>query len=232
MPYPNFIGNKRFWTRERVLATLNRLVGELQGPLPCHDLVWNRMKKGHLDWPTASRILDYFHSMARAWLATGAPMSRVTLHNQDWLPEEDAYLLDKAGTLTLNNIAERLRRTQPAVRARLNRVHGIASRANQGYLSASELAKEYNCSCHRIRKALAEGKIKGRFDEKRNRWQIDLLDVLKSPVALTILSRPRRTHKYGPTDLGDYYQRYGLKRTLINGQVKVVPKEALQSTLK
>jgi len=222
MPFPNWIGKQRLWTREKVLDKLSEASKEIRGPLPCADYKWNQIKKGRLDWPPAHRILEYFHGMAWAWLAAGAPMSRVSLKNLAWIPEENEYLLDKAGSVTLKKIASKLGRSYSAVRARLNRHYGIASRHNQGYVSAAELAKEYNCSCHRIRQALAEGKIKGHYDLLRNRWQINLNDL--TPEAKKILVRPKRTHKTCPTDLGDYYSRYGLKRTIIDDRLVVVAK--------
>jgi hypothetical protein len=222
MPYPNFCGRRRLWTRENVLVALASVMKELQGPLPCFDHDYNMLKKDRLEWPTSHRILEYFHSMGRAWLAAGANRSRVNLHNIHWLPEEDEYLLEHAGTKTLQEIADHLRRNYQAVRARLNKNHNIASRHNQGYMSAAELSKEYKCSYHRIRTALREGKIKGRFDERRNRWEIDLAEVMASPIAQIILHRPKRTHKTFQTDLGNYCERHGLKRTLQGGRMVYV----------
>lgn len=219
MPFPNWIGKKRFWTKERVIAGLVAAAGEIDGPLPCLDASYSRIKKGHLDWPVAARVLDYFGAMSRGWVAAGEPMARVSFHNVPWTEEERAYLLEYAGNDTLKQIAEKLYRSYGAVRGQL-RIIKIASRHNQGYLSAAELAKEYNCSCHRIRRALAEGKIKGCYDRLRNRWQVDLNDL--NPEAKEILTRPKRTHKTWPTDLGDYYSRYGLCRRVIDGQVVVV----------
>ena len=221
MPFPNWIGRKRLWTKERVIAGLTTAAGEIEGPLPCLDASYSRIKKGHLDWPVAARVLGYFGAMARGWLAAGEPMSRVSLHNVPWTEEERTYLLEYAGNHTLKRIAQKLGRSYGAMRGQL-RIIKIASRHNQGYLSAAELAKEYNCSCHRIRQALAEGKIKGRYDRLRNRWQINLKDL--TPEAKEILTRPKRTHKTCATDLGDYYSRFRLKRTIIDGRVIVVAK--------
>lgn len=223
MPFPNHIGKNRYWSKERVTAALAEAIKELRGPLPCYDSDYNHIKEGRLDWPPSRRVLEYYHSMGRAWLAAGANAQRIKLSNVDWAPEEDEFLLDYAGSMTLNDIAQRLRRSYSAVRARLNKTYGIQSRHNQGYMSAAELAREYNCSCHRIRTALREGRIKGRFDRRRNRWEIDLIKILHSPVAQTILNEPKRTHKTCPTDVGDYCRRYGLKRTLLNGKMVYIP---------
>jgi hypothetical protein len=146
-------------------------------------------------------------------VAAGAPMSRFTLHNQDWTPEEEHYLLENAGILTLPKIAAHLNRSRGACRARLSKTFEITARDNHGYLSASQLAKEFNCPCHRIRKALKAGKIKGFFDPVRNRWNVDLTSLTAG--ALEILTKPKDTWTNHVTDVGDYYSRHGLIRKVI-----------------
>jgi hypothetical protein len=217
MPFGNFHGNKRWWTRERTAAALKAAMAEIQGPLPCSDWAWNAFKKGRLEYPPATRVLEFYKSMARAWLAAGAPQLRVSLRNNDWLPAEDAYLLDHAGTITLAAIARHLGRTYQAARYRLERGLGVTARANQGYVSAAELAQEFKCSYHRIRRAIAAGTIKGFYDKKRNRWQIDMIDL--DPGAMAVLKAPKVTHKSKPADLGDYEKRHNIRRKMINGKV-------------
>lgn len=210
MPFPNFIGNKRFWTRERVITALILASREIKGPLPCCDAVYNRIKKGRLDWPTSRRILEYFGAMARAWRAAGAPMSRVTMRNLDWLPEEKEYLLDHAGEVTLAVIAKRLGRSYAAVRKELQSFH-IRARDNEGYLSAAQMAKELHCSCDRLRRFLNDGMLEGAtLDRIRNRWKINPLSI--TPDMRVLLTAPRRTHNTWPLDEGDYYARYGIVR--------------------
>jgi hypothetical protein len=222
MPYPNYAGShQRYWTRELTLQRLFYASRIIRGRLPCCDREYNRLKKDRLDWPPAARVLGYFGSMARAWLAAGVDKKRVTLGNNDWSPEEDEYLQDRAGAATLDEIGVYLRRTAAACKRRLYSM-GITARDNQGYLSASQLAREYNCSCHRIRLLLADGLILGTYDPVRHRWQVDPLDI--TPQAEALLRAPKRTHKDSPTDLGDYYQRYGLRRTLRNGKMVVEQK--------
>lgn len=210
MPFPNWIGKQRLWTQERVIAALALAVAEIEGPLPCRDALYNRLKKGRLDWPTSHRILEYFGSMARAWRAAGAPMNRITMRNLDWLPEEKEYLLRHAGKVKLSTIAKRLGRSYGAVRKELQSFRTRA-RDNEGYLSASQLAKELPCSCDRLRRFLNKGLIEGaKFDRVRNRWKIDPLSI--TPEIEALLTAPRRTHKTWPLDVGDYYARYGIIR--------------------
>lgn len=220
MPFPNYIGRKRLWTREKVLEGLRVAARQIKEPLPCCDRTYNLVKKGHLDWPTSRRVLEYFGSMARGWLAAGAARKRVTLSNIDWEKEEIGYLLDKAGTKKLTDIATRLRRSYGACRRELHKF-GVTARTNQGFCSAAEISKLYDCPYHRVRQLLWAGAIRGRYDHKRNQWQVDLADITGSEELL--LRAPKRTHKSMPTDLGDYYQRYGLKRSLVDGRVVAVP---------
>ncbi|MBA7651791.1 hypothetical protein ES703_59617 [subsurface metagenome] len=211
MPFPNWIGShKRLWTKERVVSALALVIAEVKGPLPRSDAAYNRIKKGRFDWPTTGRILEYFHSMARAWLAAGALADRVSLFNIEWSEEEKEYLCDHAGISTLEDIARYLGRTRGGVRGQLWKM-GIASRHNQGFLSAAELAKEYGCPYHRVRTLLNDGVIKARYDSRRNRWEVDPDDI--TPTVASLLEAPKQTHKNWPTDVGDYYQRYGIRRS-------------------
>lgn len=210
MPFPNWTGRTRLWTRENVIAGLQVAAREIYGPLPCYNTRYNQLKKGRLNWPTSHRILEYFGSMARGWLAAGAPMSRVSMRNLDWLPEEQEYLLEYAGTKTLESIAKELRRSYGACRKELQK-HGIRARDNEGYLSSAQLAKELTCSCDRLRRFLNAGRIPGaKFDNVRNRWKIDPFSI--NPELEAALKAPRKTHNTWPLDIGDYYARYGIVR--------------------
>lgn len=218
MPFPNFIGShKRYWTRERVIFALGQAAAEIKGPLPCCDATYNKIKKGRLDWPTSTRVLEYFGSMARGWLAAGAGMKRISLHNVKWSKEEDRYLLDKAGKKTLAQIGKDLGRSPDSVKTRLNKHFRIKARGNNGYFSAAEISQLYNCPYHRVRDGLAQGIIKGKFDCQRNRWLVDPVQL--TPAAKGFLQAPRATWKTGAPDLGDYERRYGLRRTRVNGRV-------------
>ena len=216
MPFPNWHGRERYWIREKVITGLQLAAQEIQGPLPCCDATYNRLKKSRLDWPTSHRVLEYFGSMARGWLVAGCPMSRVSMRNLDWLPDEKDYLLDHAGTETLESIAKRLRRSRPAVRKELQ-LHGLRARDNEGYVSAQQLAKELSCSCGRLRRFLNAGKIPGaELDKVRNRWKIDPFSV--TPELEAQLKSPRKTHNTWPLDVGDYYARYGITRRAGNNK--------------
>lgn len=216
MPYPNWIGGRnRYWMRERVIEALASAAAEIKGNLPCLDRDYSRIKKGRLDWPPATRILEYFGAMSRGWLAAGADKKRVSLHNVKWTEDEIEYLFTWAGIHTLQSIAEHLRRTYNACRGQLR--DKTASRHNQGYLSAAEIAKEYDCSYTRVRQLLTSGVLRGEYDSLRNRWDVAPEDI--TPEVLIRLTAPKRTHKSVPTDKGDYYCRHGLFRKLIDGKL-------------
>jgi hypothetical protein len=224
MPFPNYCGRKRLWTRENVLAGLVRAAGVIQEQLPCCDADYSRLKKGRLDWPTSHRVLEYFGSMARAWIAAGAIagrsfQERVTLSNIDWTGDEEEILLEYAGIKTLQEIGKELGRSYGAVRKRLQE-KGITARANQGFLSASELARLIDCSYDRILRFCRSGRIPAEYSHKFHRWEIDLAGI--KPDVKFLLLAERRTHKTWPIDHGDYYRRYGLHRTISNGKTKVV----------
>jgi len=202
-----------------VLAGLAAAAVEIGGSLPCLDASYSQIKKGRLDWPPAHRVLEYFGAISRGWLAVGEPMSRISLHNVPWTEEEREYLLNYAGRYTLERIARRLGRSYGAVRGQL-RIAKVKSRHNQGFLSAADIAKEFDSPCHRVRNMLSAGRIKGRYDRKRNRWEVDPVAI--TPEVIMLLTAPKITHKTWPTDKGDYYLRYGLCRRIIEGRVTVV----------
>lgn len=224
MPFPNFIGShRRFWTKERVLDTLAKAMDEIKGPLPTSDEVWNVIKKGRLDWPGTNRILEYFDTFPRAWLSAGAPKERVLLSHAKWMREEDNYLKENAGKLTLEAIATNLRRSYPSVRGRL-RWYGMNARDNQGFFSAAQLSKEFKVPYHRILQELGRKTIKARRHKERNTWVIDMGKLTREEVEL--LTRPKVTHK-SKTDYGDYEHRYGLVRRNIGGRIMRVEQCAL-----
>lgn len=210
-PFPNFAGRRRVWTQEKVTSALARVMREIRGPLPCCDRPYNQLKKGHLDWPPSRRVCEFYGSMARGWLAAGAPVRRISMNNLDWTEEENEYLAEHAGSKTLNQIGQKLGRSYGSVKAQLNRNLGIIARDNQGYASAAQVAKNLNCSYHRLLAFCGSGKINGTyFDKTRNTWRIDIISI--TPDLCKQLTAERRTHKTHPLDVGDYYKRHGIIR--------------------
>lgn len=146
-------------------------------------------------------------------------MTRISLHNVPWTEDEREYLFNHAGRYTLKHIAQRLGRSYGAVRGQL-RIAGVPSRHNQGFMSAAEIAKEFDSPYNRVCRMLKTAKIKGRYDKRRNRWEVDPVAI--TPDVIISLLRPKKTHKSWPTDKGDYYSRYGLRRQIIEGRLVTV----------
>ncbi len=212
MTFPNCIGNKPYWTRERTIAGLRSAATELPHPLTCSSDNYAVLKKGRYDWPSAAVVLKYFKSMASGWIAAGIDRDEVTLNNIDWTAEEEHFVLQHAGEWTLQQIARKLRRSYGAVRRRLNEL-GIRARDNEGFMSAAQLSQEYGCPYHRIRAALETGSLPGTYDRVRNRWKIDLAEL--TPEHEALLRAPKDTWKTRQTDVGDYYARYGIHRSAV-----------------
>jgi hypothetical protein len=217
-------GRRLYWAEERVLEGLKVFIKETRGMLPTSDDSYIPLQKGRMDLPAAVYIYKYFGGMPAAFRAAGAPEKRLNFTNADWTPAEEDYLLEHAGSMRLVDIAQHLNRSYQAIRTRIGgKGLGITARANQGYLSAALLAQESNASCHRVRQLLYDGRLPGFYNKARHCWQVDLGDLTAEHKVL--LTAPRDTHKNAPVDRGDYYQRYGLMRILVDGQLQRVPKE-------
>jgi hypothetical protein len=200
---------KRYWSEEAALAGLRDFIASTQGKLPPNDEEYRTTRAGNDDWPGANVVLRYWGSMARGFLAAGAPLRRVSLLNVDWTPEEDNTLLELSGTVPMHRVAARLGRTPGACRTRLKQIHGLRAREAQGYLSASEVAREYGAPVSRVKRLVREGTLPATFCSFDTRWQIDPEDAER---LRPILTAPKKTHKGYPPDVGDYRVRYGLSR--------------------
>ena len=201
-------GNQRWWTSARIRAGLSDYVAmHPRGQLPRSDSAYSARKKGNPSWPPASRVLEEFGSMARAWLAVGALASRVSLHNIDWTDDEDDLLLENAGRLTLKTIAKQMHRSYGSVRARLNRSHGKRARDVQCYLSAAQVAARFKIPYHRVQDFCRTGRLPAK--KHLGNWRIDLRDA-QANVELRLPKT--RSYKASPPDVGDYYRRYNIRR--------------------
>lgn len=213
------LGNRRWWTQERVTAGLQDFASKHRGQLPNSDQDYSTLKKGHMEWPPASRVLEFFGTMADAWEAGGAPRSRVTRQWVEWTQEDDDYLLERAGSVTLKIIAKQLGRSWAACKRRLYDLGAGPARDLSGYLSAQQVAKEYGCPVDRVQKLIATGKLPARKVLGGHYWCIDPDDAEKCRAELT---KPRRSHHRYPI-VGDYDRRNGYVRRRVDGRVVRVP---------
>lgn len=225
MPFEcaEYHGNRRYWTRERVTEALQAAAREIQGPLPCSEDAWWRVKNGRWDLPGLRRIYEFYGGLALAWQAIGADPSRYSLRNHGWTEAEESYLRERAGLDRLSVIAAHLRRSYGAVRNRLAEM-GLTVRANQGWLSAADVAREYQCPYHRVTDLLRSGALAGTLDQVRNCWRVDPEDI--TPEVEALLRAPKRTHTSVPPDVADYRKRYGLVKKLIGGKMRLVEARA------
>ncbi len=209
--------SKQRWTKEKIEEAIKRIISTTSGLIPVDDCGWDKFAREN-NGPCIYTIRhNYIElNLAQALLNLGAPHSRVSLRFTHWTNEEKEYLLVYAGIKSIRAIARHLHRSPGSVRTMLNKRYHVRARQNQGYCSAAELAKEYNCSYHRVRTLLREKVIPSHYDKERHQYQVDVVDITEDMKIL--LTKPKVTHKKHPTDLGNYEQRHNLTRTRINGK--------------
>lgn len=214
------LGQKRWWTRERVVAALADYAARNRGPLPTDQGAYQRAKGGHYEWPPAARVLEFFETMADAWEAVPGTKGRHTRGKAAWTQAEDDLLLSLAGEWTLKVIAPRLNRSWAACKRRLYDLGAGRARDVSGYLSALQVAAEYGCPADRVTRLIASGELKAHKVTGGHYWRIDPLDAAAIAARLRA---PRRTQKRRPLDVGDYRRRYGLRRRQMeDGSVREV----------
>ena len=168
---------RRYWTRERCIEVLRQLTRKISGPLPANQHTYNAMKRGKL-WPPARRLVEYFGTIAQAWLAAGVPRSHIDRKRQPWSDKEKDYLLDHAGAIPLTELAARLDRTYSGVRTMLgSKGFKLKARENQGYLSALKAAHELNLPYWTVLSLIQLGLLRSRYSAPLHRHLIDPMDV-------------------------------------------------------
>lgn len=212
-------GPKLYWTRERVITGLQSFAHSNPGPLPCGSDEYNQLKVGHSEWPTAQKVLEYFGSMPGGWEAAGVSRRRYHRSWVEWSQDDDDFLLTYAGTRTLKLIARDLNRTWAACKRRLYDLGAGPARDVSGHLSASQVAKEYNTSLHRVTDLIKRGELKATKVRGGHYWRVDPIDA---EAIVDKLYAPKKTYKSIPPDVGDYERRYGLRRMVVNGRMERV----------
>lgn len=202
-------GPKLYWTRERTLAGLQDFVQKRRGKLPTSDHEYSVLKKGHPEWPTAARVLEYFGTMADAWEAAGAPKGRYDRLWVPWTQEDDDLLLTLAGEMTLALAAKRLNRSAAACKRRLYDLGAGRARDVSGHMSAMQVAKEYGCPLRRVNTLIASGELRARKVTGGHYWRIEPQDA---EAVAHLLRLPKQTHRATSPDQGDYDKRHGYRR--------------------
>lgn len=209
---------KPYWTRERTLAGLQDFAQKHRGLLPTSDHTYNSLKKGHMEWPTSQSILAYFGSMARAWEAAGISRRRFNMGYAEWSDEENDYLLEHAGEETLKIIGAHLGRSWSACKRRLYDLKAGRARDVPGYLSAMQVAREYHCPLSRVHTLIATGELPAFKVKGGHYWRVNPIDI-KGDLERKLRAPKRRSYKTSPPDVGDYYQRYNIRRLMVGGVV-------------
>src|SRR5438309_2905138 len=149
----------------RLLPAIDQLLiaGIKLGPNKKHEAI-NKILKLVPEWKRGDcwrriRQLRRTPALANAGRAQDAnkindgPSHRAV--SRPWLPEDDAKLLDLAGYEPVNEIAERLGRSERAVRFRLGAL-GMSARVTDGW-SQRALRKLLRMSRTRLRQLVARG---------------------------------------------------------------------------
>lgn len=203
------------WTPERIEAALRAHVRRSSGMLPSGSGEYNALKKGDPSLPVAVTVVERYGGISRAWLAAGAPKSRVKFLGDAWTDEEVEYLVEHAGSQTLRQIEKRLHRSWSACKRKLYDL-GIRARDAQGYMSAQQVAAEYDCPVKRVLALIAKGELRAHHPAgKTNIWAIDPSDAKAIEARLRAPKRTHRTENGYRTDIGDYRTHYGIRRTVL-----------------
>lgn len=206
---------ERVWTPARVEEALRAYVKRSTGMLPSGSDQYWRLKSGDPSLPVANMVIERYGSITRAWLACGARRSRVPLLGCAWTEEEETFLLDHAGSMTLKQVGARLHRSWSACKRKLYDL-GIRARDAQGYMSGMQVAVEYECSLQRVYQLIANGQLKAHHPAgKTNIWAIDPADA---KAVAPLLRAPKKTHKVeNGFRIGDVEHRlyFGIRRTLL-----------------
>jgi len=112
---------------------------------------WRRIRQLRRTPALASDARQQFKKTGENGLSHRAP-------SRPWLPEDDAKLLDLAGYEPVNEIAERLGRSERAVRFRLGAL-GMSARVTDGW-SQRALRKLLRMSRARLRQLVANGMLR------------------------------------------------------------------------
>lgn len=192
--YQRSNGHRKYWTTERVIAGM-RAVKEELGHFPRNNHGYYPLKKGRDDWPCAVYIFALGGpgrgSWRRALIRAGLQDQVKDMEGMPWRQDEDEFLQENAGSLTLKAIGRRLGRSVGACRRRLYDF-GVRARDCRGFYTASVLAQELNVPLTRVTKAVRLGLL---VAEKRGRRPYYQIDPASVEAARDWLLRPKQSWK-------------------------------------
>jgi len=218
----------------RLLPAIDQLLiaGIKLGPNKKHEAI-NKILKLVPEWKRGDcwrRIRQLRRSPALAsdaplgWQKTDESAPSHRSPSRPWLPEDDAKLLDLAGYEPVNEIAERLERSERAVRFRLGAL-GMSARVTDGW-SQRALRKLLRMSRTRLRQLVASGMLRVRDARitpasltaglRKNEKESD---PLADGVPMLLIKNPcswKRAAKILNTELAD------VQKLISSGQLKLV----------
>lgn len=245
-----------YWTRDEIVRGLKRFYEDFKEcPLEYHKYhekakFAGRYTVGGVEktdgaynkYPSAPTILKYFRSMRNAWTAAGYDVDQ---HFEPWSPDEDWFILESVGVLPRSEVAEFLKRTEPAIKRRLYDLGRNNSRNRWG-IPISGAAAKLGLGEHVLRKYINYGiipyfrgnkcfylnpadllKIKeidwASVDEKSELGKLIKRAIVQRALAIITYGsgwREREIYKFNKTK--EPYQRAMIPRKAL-GMVKTLP---------
>lgn len=158
---------RKYWTRERVHAALRAYALAHPGRLPRGTPAWNEITRGDPTLPTSGRILQLYGALGNAWREVLGDLDaryRVPLAWVRWTPEEDAFIEQHVGRLSMREIAERLGRTESSLRQHARRALNITPQLAREWWSPAEVAEHFGCPVSRVYYLVWRGILPARRD--------------------------------------------------------------------
>lgn len=131
----------------------------------------------------------------------------IGLPGKRWTVAEDEALLASVGMGKERSVVI-LHRSLRACRERLRELGEGAMCEQDGMLSARQVAVLYGCPRSRVWRLIESGMLDA-HKGVGGRWRIDPMDAERMGAEL---SAPKRTWVGTAPDVGDYWERYGLRR--------------------
>lgn len=150
-----------WWTKARVIEGMLRFYRDHKFA-PTSTEEWHRLARGTgksrsgvgNPYPSFNGVLKYFSSFREAWTAAGIKVNRDW---EPWTPDEDRFIVEGAGILTRDELAEALDRTPNAVHRRLYDM-GVNTRNARGW-TFHRVMKVTGCPDYILRRYANRGEL-------------------------------------------------------------------------
>lgn len=145
--------NREFWTKERVIAGLQRFQKDFnETPLSSEAYAKKQQFTGEITdgkhstqgyrqkYPSFASVLKHFSTFREAWRECGFKVDRGF---EEWTRTEDWFVVESCGILSRQEVAEYIGRSYGAVKRRLYDLGGITANSRWG-MSVSKASKLMN----------------------------------------------------------------------------------------